>query len=355
MVNRWPLLLLYWMATATLAWALSLSPLVYVALALPGVVSLIVKKPGTRFFADVILVAVTAIVFRSIGIAALEVLVALTALSVMRAARPSSDRALVLALIIGVVATYVHRPAAWLLIPISGFGIWSLINNQDANTATARQRFSLGASLAGAAAAFAGVVALLLHVLPWQTALADLFAAIAYPFLKLLGQIRLKPKHAPKQSQPVSIPKSHHTLQPALHSGPPEAVTIVLMVLAALLMALAIYFGWKYWSRPDEHLEVPQEPGIVREELSEREVETPWRRRRPPLTPVRNLVRRELSRARGPVTKAAHETFRQWLSRVAPDQPVDQVAPLYDEVRYGNHPDTDAKRHALDQRWIRHR
>jgi len=311
-------------------------------------------QPSLRFLSEIILIAVVVLLTHNTWSIAIQVTMALIALTTARSTRLLADRAIVGALMLVVIATFIRPEAAWAFIAIALIGVWALLSTDHTHSATDQQRIRLAFTLAAVAIGGSLVAGLIAYILPWQTIVATVFSVLAWPFIELLSRIALPHLHPRKPTAPPSPFKDHHQVA-SLHSHVPVSVTVGLILLAALVLLAILYLAYRYWVRPDEtsHDDL-SEAGIVRETLDPRDTQKPWSLRGIRLTPVRQLVRSRLLWAyRHQQGRHVGETFQGWLKRTQPHLMQSSVAQTYDHVRYGNSPDSSDVRRQVEEEWPR--
>ncbi len=310
------------------------------------------QRPIWRFL---LALAATAAAFASVpnpfGVA-LTAVSALASLSLARQAQPSGDRAAMLTLAIAATAALIRPLAGLAFVPLAGLAVLALLGGQDTNPATERQRIRLATYMAVIAGAGSVIVGLLASLFPWQLALAGIFTALAYPFLKilsLLGPITLRSRSIRRPH--VAHIKTRAT--PSLHHAS-SSLHVGLVAVVVVLLLIIIYLVYRHF-RQDNHdvLDMPGEAGIVRESLGNSDAAILWPTRGGRLTPVRQLVKIRLrAAARRAAGRNPSETLREWLERSPLPHPNRAaVARTYESIRYGNAEDTVDKRREVESHW----
>lgn len=351
MSNRAAIVAIYGLMAWEAAWVLALPWPLIPLLVLAPLLSYTMKSPRVRFLAELAYVGVIVLIFRTLATAVVASVLSAVSLGVARSAKLSGNTSLIVGVLVTVVSAFINPWAILMLVPIAALGIWTLVNHQEANGATAGDRMRLASLLAGVAAGLALAAGLIIHVLPWRMVLSRLFAAIAYPFIALLSHWPLHlhprlPHHKTPKTGPLGAFK-----QGAGPSHVPVGVSIVFIAAAVIALAVLVHWGWRQWGQTDEAVEPEVEPGIVRETLSDHDWEAPWRPSRPRLTPVRMLVWSRLRRAhRQGAARRRAETFREWLGRTTGSAD-NQITAIYEAIRYGDAPDTDEEKRHLESVW----
>ncbi len=348
MSSRISQLALYWLGLSVLASSAGLPRTLWVLTALAALAALLIRHPGVRYGAEVLLVAVTALAEGSAAAALLTALMGAAALNVVLPRTPSPERAIGAALITSVIATYLTPWAAVAFIPIAAFSLWALLGASRAHPSTARPRVQLATGLAVLSALGAVAIAALARIIPWRTLLGGVFSLLALPF-------RLFSEGHPFQVRSHINPfatKSRKVPHPFPLAAPNHAALWVIIGLVALLaIAAIIFFGRRYWSESIQPIDAEADPiQISRETLSEEDTMVPLFRSREKLTPVRHFVRRRHEIAQD--KRKPGETLRDWLRRIDPGVP-DEAIRLYEEIRYGDREDTASRRRTIESLWNR--
>lgn len=310
------------------------------------------QRPIWRFL---LALAATAAAFVAVpnpfGVA-LTAAAALASLNLARQGQPSSDRAVMLTLAIAATAALIRPLAGLAFVPLAGLAVLALVGGQETNPATERQRIRLATHMALVAGAGAVIVGLIASLLPWQLALAGIFTALAYPFLKLLsllGPITLHTRHLRRPQVPPlkthGTQSLHHTAS-SLHTG--------LVAVVVVLLLIIIYLVYRHFRKDNQDaLDTISEAGIVRESLGNSDAAVLWPTRGGRLTPVRQLVKSRLRiAARRQAGRNPSETLREWLERSSlPGENRAAVARTYEDIRYGSADDTVDKRRKLESHW----
>ncbi|MCY0878573.1 MAG: DUF4129 domain-containing protein [Firmicutes bacterium] len=278
-------------------------------------------------------------------------LMAVAALAMTRAYAPSPIRYLVVALGLTTWAALMRTELAWTYLPVAALAIASLVTDAEVSAAVNQRRLRLAGTLAGLTALAALLGAVVLRAFPWRTVLATLLTLAAYPFLWLLSRLPLPHLTShPHALTPTRLAIPHLTHVKATHA--PWWLFALAFVLGAALLAGLLVAAYRYWARHAEESAsagVPDE-NIVHIPLSPEEVAAQTLRER--LGPARRFVRARLqAAARRGRPRAAHETLREWLRRQSSESAAEEAAKLYDAIRYGQQPDTPARKEALKQAW----
>ncbi len=345
---------LYLVAFWSLALALKLPWPIWLSIALASAPALMRgRRPLWRFL---VALAATALAYVTVpdpfGVA-LTAITAFSSLYLTRHAQPSGDRAAMMTLALTATAAFIRPLAAVGFIPLTGLAVLALVKGGETDPATERHRTRLAAYLALAAAAGAVIIGFLASLFPWQLALAGIFTALAYPFVKLLSL--LGPLHHPLRHgfhPHVAVPANVRGTRGSAHI--PSSLHIGLIAVVVLVILVLIYLAYRHFRKDDETVfDTSNEAGIVRESLGDADVTVLWPRRGGRLSPVRGLVRIRLRTAvRRQNGRHPAETLREWLART-PLPPENQatVAHTYEAIRYGDHDDTLDKRRHVESHW----
>jgi predicted membrane protein len=343
---------IYLAALLSLAYGMRLPVWIWFLLAAGAVPAVFLRNshPAIRFIAELVMAGAALLFFHPLGLL-VQTLMAIAALSISRAQYPNANRAILGGLVITVVAAYLRPLASVGFIALAGLSVFALVESGPGERETARQRTRLALTLALITAVGAAAAALLVRLLPWQYAVAAIFTAVAYPFLKLFSLVHLHPHR--RQPQKAQAGQGSHHVLPHAAGHTPAIVTTILVILGILLLALIIYAAYRHWA---QNVELPDdtsfEQGILRETLSEQTEDWLGRRRRA-VTPVRRLVqiRHHHARARNK-TRQPGETWREWVSQHEPDLDP-EATDIYESVRYGDAPDTKDAARRLNSLWPR--
>lgn len=351
MRNRILLVSLYATALLALAFALGMPLLAYIFLmvaAIPGTQRRML--PLARFITEFVLIGLVILLIPSPLDLGLQLVMAMAALSIAAAEKPSVDRAIFFSLVLTTTAAFIKTAAETAYIPLASLSVWALVEGGEGHQATRGQRTRLAATLATITAVAAVIIALIARLLPWQTVMAGLFSAIAYPFLVLASRIRAKPhvrglKGGPGQAARAA---ARH-----LHAHAPALLTAMAIGIGIFIIVGLVFLAYRHWAHNEE---LPQdlvtETGIVRESLTDLTVNLlSWRNVRS-LTPVRRFVRGRLRRAfQHSTPKHPSETLREWLNRPEEAIPPSEVVETYEAIRYGNQSDTADKYRLIKDQW----
>lgn len=351
MRSRILLTALYLTSLGTFAIAARLPLLAFFTLtagAVPG--ALRSMNPTVRFAVEFILAVVAALWLHPLGLL-VQLVMGIAALSISRAQNPAADRAVIGSLIITVVAAFVQPLAALGFVVLAGLSVLALVEGGQGSADTVRERTRLALTLAIIAAVAAAAAGLAAHILPWQSALAILFVAVAYPFLKAFSYVHLNP-HA-RRHRGSFANSAAHRLSSTLTTHGPALLTAILVILGLLLLALIVYAAYDYWAHNED---LPQEThpegGIIREALTDQEAER-LRFRTRTLSPVRRFVQIRLRQAeRKSHPRRLDETWREWSGREEPSLE-DEAITLYETIRYGDAPDTKTQEARMRHLWPR--
>ncbi|PSR23514.1 MAG: hypothetical protein C7B45_02960 [Sulfobacillus acidophilus] len=350
MRNRILLMALYSVSLFTLASVVGLSVPAWLLLliaAIPGVFRRI--PPLLRFAIEVAVVTFMIVAVAKFWGVALIVIMAIAALSIARAQRPSADRAILGSVPIIVVASFINPRVTWVFLLLAAIAIVALVTSQDAEKQMEPQRLRLAMSIAVVAGLGAAAAGLIIHLMPWQTVLATTFSVIAYPFIAVFSRIHLSARPTTNRSLRSAFEAHHLPSKVVTHI--PVILTSALVVGALIVLTLSLYAAYRYWARNEDNLDpVGSDRGIVREDLSD-EVPDFYRPLRRRLKPVRTLVARRLRQSRHlQKERAPSETLREWMARSQPNVG-DEVSKVYEDIRYGDADDTIAKRDQVRARW----
>ena len=350
MRNRILLVSLYATALLALAFSLGIPLLGYVFLiagAIPGTQRRM--PPLARFITELVLIGLaTRLIQSPLGLG-LQLVMAMAALSIAAAEKPSVDRAIFFSLVLTTAAAFIKTASETAYVPLAALSVWALVEGGDGHHATRGQRTRLAATLAAIAAVAAIVIALLVRLLPWQSVVAVLFSAVAYPFLVLASRFRAKPHIRGLRGAPGQAARSaaRH-----LHPHAPILLTAAAIGIGIVIIVGLLLLAYHHWARNEE---LPQdlvtEAGIVRESLTDLTVNLfSWHNVRS-LTPVRRFVRGRLRHAFEHASpKHPSETLREWLNRPGKAMP-SEVVEAYESIRYGNQSDTADKYRLVKDQW----
>lgn len=264
--------------------------------------------------------------------------------------RPTTpDNALLVAFIISAIASLIDPGAAWSLIAVVVLGLYTLITAGRTAPAWARERTQLGWMMGGISAGVALVAGGLLWILPWRFLVDGLFYVVAYPLAQLLRLVHpMTPRPRIRRRSTLGhIGRPHH--HPVPHHGANMVLSGIGILLGLMILTIIVYAVYRYLRRPDDAPTDDDEAYILRETLTGA-VPNPWTR---PirLTPVRDLVRRRLrqGRRRGH-PRETYETLREWMARTETTTTSDAPR-LYEEIRYGNRPDTLEAKATMEHLW----
>lgn len=256
-----------------------------------------------------------------------------------------AQRTLMWALMITIAET-VYRPTLW-WVPwlVLAMGLLGLALRSPREGITTRLHGVI-ASLTGLVALLiAAAIAGLLWLIPWVFIVQNTVGRLAASLVSLVPLLHIHPNKHPTKSQPT-------------HGHPPRALhvtnhtePIIIGILLALVVMGLIWVLWRLLRQADTDRDVmdEEESFIIREHLTGLEPFSALLRS-PPLTPVRQLVRRRLRKLRGkPQERRPGETLRQWAMRVYGTE--FQAITAYEDVRYGNTKDTEALAKDVEKNW----
>lgn len=354
MRNRIFLAAIYLGALWSVAYAVRLPTLGWVLLAV-GAVPAFTRSvhPAIRFSTEVAAAVAALLLFHPLGLL-IQATMGIAALSISRAPTPSADRAVLGGLVISVVAAYLRPLAALGFIVLAGLAVLAMVEGGAGDHETVRERTRLALTLALIAAVGSTVAAVIVRLLPWQTGLAALLSAIAYPILRLLALLHVH-RHITFhvfQHQTKGAAQRATRAAAAHHA---TLTTTILVVIGLMILALILYAAYRHFA---QNQDLPTDPafedGIVRETLTDSG--TDWLgRRRHPLAPVRRLVQQRHHQAhRRHNPRQPQETWREWMAREEPNLDR-EAAVIYEEIRYGDGPDTKEAANRLTRLWPRRR
>lgn len=358
MRNRLLIMGLYWISLMALAWATHVALVGWLLISLaavPGVFRSL--HPAVRFLIEAVLLGLSIVVLPSAWLAILEIVTAIAALTVSKSSAPLPDRAIIGSLVMTAIAALISRPAGWAFIPVGAVAVTALVNGRDRASDQAAGRTRLALSLAAVSAMGAAALGLIVRALPWQTVVAGVFSAIAYPFMVLASKIHLHFRHHHIAGF-GSVGAPHRLAPPATHYHPPMFVSVLLIAVVVLLVAFLVFLAYIFWAHNDTSLDTEaDEPGIVRETIEGLTVSALAGSVFRPTTPVRRLAFDRLREAqRTGRGREPSETLREWVRHVEEDIDA-SVTSIYEAVRYGGASDTPEKRRHLELLWprLRHR
>lgn len=353
MRKRALLIALYTIALLALCVALKLPATAWVALVLGTLPGTRRQIPAAlRFAIELVLIGLVILFVHSPWALGLQIVMSMAALSIARAEKPPVDRVILGSLLLAIVAAFIKPETALAFIPLAALAVLALVEGSEGSPDTARERMRLAGAMAAIVAIGALLLAVIARVMPWQSALAVIFSALAYPFLKLASYIHRRPaKHR------ITGPSSHPGQSPHAHqlvTHAPRGLVIVAIIAGVLLAAVIVITAYRHWGH-NETLpgdDAKGDRGIVRETLSDLNIDV-FGRRRPPRTPVRRLVHTRLRLAgRRQAGRKPTETLREWLSRHEPST-VKDIPTIYEEIRYGDAEDTTEKHRRVSELWPR--
>ncbi|WP_053959512.1 hypothetical protein [Sulfobacillus thermosulfidooxidans] len=206
----------------------------------------------------------------------------------------------------------------------------------------------LGIALVGAL-----IIAILLWLIPWDYVVSHVVGAIGGIIVALLLTImpKLKLRHKANTS---STMQGLHNLHAHLkgHSAMGSDVLMALIGFGIIMIVLWVlrrrHYEMGTLSRRDEAITVKLENiHVPKKSLWQRES----------LTPVRLFVRRQLKKAQHHGrAKPQGMTFRQWIRKELNNREVaDEIAQIYEGIRYGLEPDTKILSKRLQGLWNDHK
>jgi len=254
--------------------------------------------------------------------------------------------------ILGSIAEFIVKPA-WGWIPLLLVASFSLIAMVPYGKRPLLERWSFALQLLAIGVISGLAASALIWLTPWGSILRSAFYLIATPITWLLSlipfaKLKAKPNKAKGIVGKISAPKIPH---PAKYTGPNHWIAPVLISLAIVLALALLYLLWRYLNRQNRPPAAVKDDRAIIHEHIERPANW-FRNPFSPLPPVRTQVRHILQEARKHGhSRAETETFREWAKLAHQEKTPEAGLLLYDEVRYGDRPDTREAAESLRHTW----
>ncbi|WP_028961942.1 hypothetical protein [Sulfobacillus thermosulfidooxidans] len=345
MLNIWPVLFdLTWILTT--AWLANHNALALVALAGLYLVMRLLPAGNRQRFGVIILLGIAAVFGSVLGVILGLITVGLVYL---QNHDPHNRR---YAYILGIIAWTIlvvakpsdqFLPYLLLVMAIGGLivGDW----RKDTETTTMA---ILGISLIGSL-----MIAILLWLMPWDYVIAHVVGAIGGIIVALLLTVmpKLKLRHKANTS---STTQGLHNLHEHL-KGHSAVGSDVLVILIGFGIIMTVF--WLLRRRHYEMATLADHDEAISVELESIRIPKKSLWQKESLTPVRFFVRRQLKKAqRQGHAKPQGMTFRQWIREKFDNREVaDEIAQIYERIRYGFEPDTKIMGKRLQGLWNDHK
>lgn len=256
--------------------------------------------------------------------------------------------------VIGVLASvseFITRPS-WGWIPLLLVAAFSLMAMVPYGKRSLRDRSGFAGQLLVAGVLSGLAASALIWLMPWGKVLHGLFTVVATPLVWLLhfipfAKLKARPQKGVSVKGRPSVPKIPHQH----YQGPPHWLAPLALAMAAVAALGLAYLLWRHLRRSTAPVVVHRnDPAIIHEHI---ERPADWLRNPfAALPPVRSTVRRILHEAKGRGKgRVDSDTLRQWAQATHPHQNLEDSLRLYDQVRYGNFPDTREDAQHLRQSW----